>query len=148
MTQPALDPDPLIADEDAAPAMQELRQLLSFGGAQPLRIVTAGGRSLEAPAPVDRALRTVVEALAAGDAVTVVPLHQQLTTTQAARLLEISRPTLIGLLERGEIPFSLVGAHRRVRLADALAHRARRLARATAHLDVILAEAQETGGYF
>jgi excisionase family DNA binding protein len=148
VTLPALDPDPLVADEDAAPAMQELRQLLSSGNAQPLRIVTAGGRSLEVPAPVDRALRTVVEALAAGDAVTVVPLHQQLTTTQAARLLEISRPTLIGLLERGEIPFSLTGAHRRIRLADALAYRARRLARATAHLDAILAEAQETGGYF
>jgi excisionase family DNA binding protein len=144
----ALHQDPFVADEGAAPAMQELRHLLSSGGAQPLRIVTAGGRSLEVPAPVDRALRSVVDALAAGEAVTVVPLHQQLTTTQAARLLEVSRPTLIGLLERGEIPFSLTGTHRRVRLADALAYRTRRLARATAHLDAILAEAQETGGYF
>jgi excisionase family DNA binding protein len=110
--------------------------------------MTAGGRSLEVPAPVDRALRTVVEALATGDAVTVVPLHQQLTTTQAARLLEVSRPTLISLLKRGEIPFSLTGSHRRVRLADVLAYRARRLARATTHLDAILAEAQGTGGYF
>ncbi len=108
--------------------------------------MTAAGQALEVPTAVERALRSVVEAPAAGDAVNVVPVHEQLTTTQAARLLEISRPTLISLLERGEIPYGLTGTHRRIRLADVPAYRMRRAA-ASAHLDAILAEAQGSGGY-
>jgi excisionase family DNA binding protein len=145
---PALDDEPLVVDDHTAPAMRELHDLLASGDMQPLRIVTATGEAMEVPIPVRRALRKVIAAFAAGDAVTVLPLRQQLSTTQAARLLDVSRPTLIRLLERGEIAYSLVGTHRRLRLADVLAFRARRPATASAHLDAILSEAQESGGYF
>jgi excisionase family DNA binding protein len=147
MVLPDLDHDPLVADKRTAPAIRKLQHLLASENAQPFCLVTAAGQALEVPVAVERALRAVVEALAAGDAVNVVPMHEHLTTTQAARLLEISRPTLIGLLERGEIPYRLTGTHRRVRLADLLAYRVRRAA-ASAPLDAILAEAQESGGYF
>ncbi len=102
---------------------------------------------MELPESVYRALLTVVEIMAAGDAVTIVPLHRQLTTNEAANLLHVSRPFLIKLLESSAIPYSKTGSHRRIRLADVLAYRERRDAECTAHLDAILAEGQTTGTY-
>jgi excisionase family DNA binding protein len=99
------------------------------------------------PDAVYSALLRVVEIMAAGDAVTIVPLHRQLTTNEAANLLHVSRPFLIKLLESGAIPYSKTGSHRRVRLADVLAYRERRDAECIAHLDAILAEGQSTGTY-
>lgn len=61
--------------------------------------------------------------LSQGHGVSVLPLHRQLTTTEAAQLLSASRPHVILLLERGDLPFEKVGTHRRVRLADVLAYR-------------------------
>ena len=70
-------------------------------------------------------LRDVVDAMAQGQAVTIAPVHQRLTTQEAADLLGVSRPTVVKLLESGEIPFEQPGRHRRVRLADVLAYRER-----------------------
>ncbi len=59
--------------------------------------------------------------MANGNAVTIVPVHGELTT----HLLHVSRPFLIGLLDEGKIPFRMVGAHRRVKAADLIAHQQR-----------------------
>lgn len=148
MALPTLDQQPITTDERTVYAAQELQQALATAGTQPIRLTLPTGETLPVPDAVDHALREVIAALAAGDAVTVLPLHQQLTTNQAARLLEVSRPTLIALLERGEIPYRRTGTHRRVQLADVLAYKERQEREASAHLDAILAEAQESGGYF
>lgn len=85
------------------------------------------GDHVELPESVYGALIKVVEAMAAGKAVTVAPQNQLLTTQQAADLLGVSRPTVIKLIESGELPAETPGTRRRmIKLDDVLACKARR----------------------
>jgi len=92
-------------------------------------------------------LHDVLEALAHGLAITVAPVHTVLTTGQAAQLLGISRPTLVRLLESGEIPFEQPARHRRVRLADVLAYQERARRARAAGLDEMVRSSEDAGLY-
>jgi len=96
---------------------------------------SAAGEQVELPPHVYEVLRQVVKAMKQGLAVTVVPQAHELTTQQVADLLGVSRPTVIKLLEGGQVPFSKAGRHRRVRLEDLLAYRQRRRAEQYAALE-------------
>jgi excisionase family DNA binding protein len=93
------------------------------------------------------AFERVLEALADGGGVAVLPLDAEITTQEAADLLDISRPTLIKLLDAGDIPFRTLAAHRRLKAADVLAYRKTRDAERRAALDEIVAENQRLGLY-
>lgn len=116
------------------------------------RLVVHAEGSRAAPVPLPESaseiLTRALELIAEGSGVAVVPVDTEITTQQAADLLNVSRPYVVGLLERGEIPFRKVGSRRRVRLADVVAYRAAQEARSKAALDELAAEAQDLGlGY-
>ena len=78
-----------------------------------------------------------------GNAVAVIAVEAEITTQQAADILKVSRPHLVGLLEQDSMPHRKVGAHRRVRLLDVLAYERRLDAERVKILEELAAQAQE-----
>jgi excisionase family DNA binding protein len=95
------------------------------------------------PLSAIRLLRDILTEMAKGHGVALLPIHAELTTQQAADLLHISRPFMIGLLEQAKIPFRLVGEHRRVRLDDVIAYKRRNDQDRLKVLEELVAQAQE-----
>lgn len=123
-----------------------LQQPHHAAGASEATLNTAAGRR-PLPPEIIEVLLTVAEAMARGLAVTVAPVHTTLTTQQAADLLGVSRPTLVGLLEQGQIPYEKPGRHRRVRLADLLDHQRRIRDQQATALDEMVERAESAGLY-
>ncbi|MNP74817.1 Helix-turn-helix domain protein [compost metagenome] len=93
-------------------------------------------------------LDNILSELALGNAVKVVPIHAELTTQEAADLLNVSRPHLVKLLDEGVIPHTKTGRHRRVRFADLMAYKELRDRASREAMDELAAQAQELGmGY-
>ena len=98
---------------------------------------------IELPAGAVSLLVDILDSMAAGRGVTLVPEHVELTTVQAAEFLHVSRPFLIKLLEEGRIPYRKVGQHRRIRMDDVMAYKTAIDREREAILDELAAEAQE-----
>ena len=105
------------------------------------------GTSTEVPDEVYEVIAQAVDALAEGSAVRVAAISTRLTTTQAAELLGVSRPTLVKMLDDGKVPFEQLNVHRTVRLADVVAYRDRRRTERGAVLDELTREGVDDGLY-
>ncbi|MBV9445610.1 MAG: helix-turn-helix domain-containing protein [Streptosporangiaceae bacterium] len=118
-------------DADAELASRAARRIRDYLAAHPgtdpvtIRGELAGDDSLVVPREATVMFAQILALLAAGQGVQLIPDAAELTTQQAADFLNVSRPYLIGLLEAGEIPFRLVGTHRRVRFVDLREYRRR-----------------------
>lgn len=140
-------PDPSEQDE-----LVELReQLARIAGRQrrPVgRLVSPDGVEVEIPASAFAALQAIVRDLAQGRTITLIPHDRELTTKEAADILNVSRPFLVKLLDRGDLPYHRVGTHRRLRVEDVLAYRELRAKRRREKLrELTELSEQLEGGY-
>lgn len=141
---------PTLPSESDANLAKETSRLLAprVRSSAPLRLRAldaAKGETLRIPAPAARMLVRILEEMARGNAVTLIPIHAELTTQEAADMLNISRPSLIQLLDEGKIEYRKVGTHRRVRFESLMAHKRKSDAERRAALDELAAYDQEIG---
>ena len=101
--------------------------------------------TLELPAAAARLLKELLREMAAGHAITLVPTETEITTQQAADLLHVSLPYVVGLVDNGKLPARMVGPQRRVMLADVLAFKIESKIKARAALREMVALDQAQG---
>jgi len=111
------------------------------------KLVGPSGEERSIPDSVFYVLERVAEVMARGDSITIVPVGKEMTTQQAADLLNVSRQYLIRLLDEGRIPFTKTGKHRRLRIEDVLAFKEVRDRDRKAGLDELVRMSEELGGY-
>lgn len=111
------------------------------------KLVGPTGEEIALPESVFLVLERVVEVMARGDSITVVPVGREVTSQQAANLLNVSRQYLVRLLDEGRIPFRRTGKHRRLRIEDVLAFKETRDESRRAGLQELSRMTQELGGY-
>ncbi|CRM32458.1 MULTISPECIES: helix-turn-helix domain-containing protein [Pseudomonas] len=104
--------------------------------------------TLVLPTSALRLLVDILGELAIGNAVKVVPVHAELTSQEAADLLNVSRPHLVKMLEEGAIPFTKTGRHRRIRFSDLMAFKQRRDQESQDAMEELVRQTRELGlGY-
>lgn len=140
-----------VAERTVLPPEESLDDLVDFvhrnNGDGHAELVRPDGTRTQLPAAVYEVLRHVVLAMARGQAVTIAPHHQQLTTQEAADILGVSRPTLVKMLDDGLIPHRQPGRHRRVLLRDVLAYQEQRRMARQAAMDELVDISEESDAY-
>ena len=111
------------------------------------QLVGPNGQAIALPESVFHVLERVAEVLARGDSITLVPMGKEVTTQQAADLLNVSRQYLVRLLDEGRIAFRKTGKHRRLRIEDVLAFKDKRDKDRSAGLRELSQLTEELGGY-
>lgn len=111
------------------------------------QLVGPKGEAIPLPESIFSVLERVAEVLSRGDSITVVPVGREVTTQQAADLLNVSRQYLVRLLDEGRIAFRETGKHRRLRVEDVLEFKEKRDKDRRAGLRELSRMTQEFGGY-
>jgi excisionase family DNA binding protein len=108
-----------VAPARADQALRELDAVLAgLGTTDVPAVVDDASDAIHLPRSIVMILREILANFAAGIPVSVVPTYAELTTQQAADLLNVSRPYLVKLLDEGDLAYRMVGTHRRIRMDD------------------------------
>ena len=150
-----LEHDPITAKENEKPALRKMKGVLNSSGCKgtssytrPLpKLVGPDGDEIELPLSVFQILQRIIEHMMHGRAISIVPVNKELSTQDAADILNVSRPFLISLLEAGTIPFSKVGTHRRIRFTDLMEYKKHRDEERERGLENIVRISEELGLY-
>jgi excisionase family DNA binding protein len=151
-TDRVIDPDAL-SEEERSALQKQLRQILSNVeegedvGPLSLQVEGEGDWAISLPEAAARPLLNLLSDLAEGRAVSVADVDEELTTREAAELLNVSRPHLTKLLKEGEIPSHKVGSHHRVYRRDVLVYKARRREQSEETMQELTRLSQELGLY-
>lgn len=136
--------EPITIRETEQSAVEKLEHLLERGIPS---LVTSTGEKVKLPPTIYEVLKRVVELMADGKAVTLIPDNQVVTTQRAADILGMSRPFFIKLLETGAMAHHRVGNQRRVYVRDVLQYAHKREQERQAALNRLSRHAVETGLY-
>ncbi len=136
--------EPIVIEQAEEGQLAELRRVVQEGTP---KLVGKDGRLVDLPGRVQELLIKILKSLQAGKAVSIIAEHQDLTTQRAADILGVSRPFLVRLLEEGQIPFHMVGAHRRIYLQDLVEYKHRRDGARHEALDRLAKADVEAGTY-
>ena len=136
------------SEQEAKVAQESSRRLSRFANHDRLTLQLPPGtdqeiETLELPHPVVGLLMRILTEMAEGNAVTLMPIHAELTTQQAASILGVSRPFLVKQMKEKLIPYRRIGAHRRVRFQDLMDYKNRIDADRAKVLEQLAAQAQE-----
>lgn len=137
----------IVPDKDEHDQLERLARVLAGKKTARSMKLRAAGKAMAVPLSALEALRRAAVELAHGNGVTVLPVATELTTEEAADLLNVSRPHVIKLTESGDLPHRRVGTHRRIPLRDVLKYKRKYEERARAALAELVADAQDLGIY-
>jgi excisionase family DNA binding protein len=139
--------EPATATAEEQALLRDIEALLERESSDPAMLLSPSGEAVVLPDTAYQLLRQVVQHLARDEAVSVIPISRELTTQQAADLLNVSRPYLIRLLDSGDIPYHRTGTHRRIQLNDLLAYKRERDAERREGLRQLTRTSQQLGLY-
>jgi excisionase family DNA binding protein len=137
-------PDTVVPTEkEAEQATESSRILAKVRPEDGLRVRIETGEEFVLPKAAVQLLSRLLTEMSQGNAVTLIPLHAELTTQEAADFLNVSRPYLIALLEERQIPYRKVGTHRRIKFGELQAFKKRNDEEHAVALNELAAQAQE-----
>jgi excisionase family DNA binding protein len=143
---PVIEYGPITANENEQPTLRKIDRALENSNRGAL-LISSDGEQIQLPPSLFLVLKRIVPHLTHGRAVTIVPINKEVTTQEAADILNVSRPYLVKLLEQGDIPFIKIGAHRRIRLDDLIEYKERRDAEQDKALAELTQLSQDLGLY-
>lgn len=146
--------DLLERPETAMPTAQDTElaaqasQVLASKAEADVRVRVDDNTEVMLPKAATRLLHYLLAQMSLGNAVTLIPIHAELTTQEAANYLNVSRPYLIKLLKAGRIPYHMAGTHRRIKFTDVEEHRKNVEKTSQDAMEELAKQAQELGmGY-
>ena len=143
---PVVEREPIKASDNEQPALKKMGGVLKNDQCIP-KLVGPHNEEIPLPRSVFYILRQIVFHMMQGRAITIVPVDKELTTQEAADILNVSRPYLVKLLENKKIPFVKAGSHRRIRFSDLMDYKKKRDTERAQGLTKLTQISQEYGLY-